>query len=133
MSVVIIDKPKVSVEADILLEIQNQIHEVGQVVLHFLFESGSEDALIRIWQTSYLYDQHSDHVSDLVHAENITYFPIWTICNANNKHYFTLIFSGLPRNCLIFDFKEDCGGKFGAFQLKSILRNKSDVYYLKIE
>lgn len=126
----IIEKPKVSISPDLLQELKEQIHEQGQVVVHCIQKANSP-TLIRIWPTTYLYDHHSAHVSDLVHAENITYFPEWKPVN-QGENYFTLIFSGLPDSCILFDLLEHCDNQAGAFMVKSIVRNNTDVYYVEL-
>ena len=135
MTAKIIKKPKVEITEEWLKKVKVQADDMGQVVLHFVFRSPDDlfgDTLIRIWPTTYLYDNHSPHISDLVHIENITYYPDWHICPAGSNTYFTLIFSGLPKSCTAFDFIEHCSNQAGAFQVKNIQRNDSDVYFLQM-
>ncbi len=126
----IIKKPKVNISPEILQELKAQVHEQGQVVVHCIQEI-NVPTLIRIWPTTYLYDQHSDHRSDLVHAVNISYFPEWKAVGYG-EHSFTLIFSGLPKSCIVFDLIEHCDNESGAFKVMSITRTSSDVYYVRI-
>lgn len=131
MSLSIISEPQI--DAEILNALKNQIDEQGQVVLHFLYNSPVSTLMnIRIWPTSYLYDLHSEHKSDLIHVENIVLYPNWMTCFPGEKIYFTLIFSGLPKSCTQFDFVEECDNEFGNFEARNIVRNESDVYYLEI-
>lgn len=135
MSATVITKPEVDISPELLREIKEKTEEMGQVVLHFLFhtpDNGFGDSLIRIWPTTYLYDLHSAHKSELVHIENITYYPDWYLCPAGSETFFTLIFSGLPKSCTAFDFIEHCTNESGAFQVKNIQRNASDVYFLQL-
>jgi len=135
MCATIIKKPKTKISKKLLREIKTQSEEMGQVVLHFVFQTNDSslgDSLIRIWPTTYLYDLHSAHKSELVHIENITYYPTWFLCPAGTETYFTLIFSGLPKSCTAFDFIEHCTNQAGAFQMKNIQRNNSDVYFLQL-
>lgn len=128
----IISKPTVSIDEAILNELETSIHEAGQVVVHCIHQNMSDfPALIRIWPTTYLFDQHSDHCSDLVLAENISYYPEWTPVGRGHK-YFSLIFSGLPEDCTVFDLIEDCKGGFHPFQVKNIRRNDTDVYFVQV-
>ena len=93
----IIQKPKIEIDPEIIQQIAEQVHEQGQVVVHCILDA-VEDLLIRIWPTTVLYDQHSDHVSDLVHAENISIYPQWQQARVGKNH-FTLIPNSLfPRN-----------------------------------
>jgi len=126
----IIKEPKIEVSPDLLRELESQVHEQGQVVVHCV-QVATEPTLIRIWPTTFLYDQHSAHISELVHAENITYFPHWLPVNIGENH-FTLIFSGLPKSVSVFDLQELCDNQAGAFRVLSIVRNNSDVYYVKV-
>jgi|TARA_B110000444_G_scaffold243290_1_gene261556 hypothetical protein len=124
----------VEISPSILDEIKTQVYEAGQVVIHFVYQN--EDfwigSKIRIWPSSYLYDKGSAHISELVHSENIVQAPMWQEVTFGTKCYFTLIFSGLPRDCSTFDFIEDCGGEGGGFEVLDVARNESDIYYFKI-
>jgi len=126
----IITRPKVDIDADLLADLETMVHEQGQVVVHCIY-IGLGIELIRIWPTTYLYDLHSDHRSELVHHEKISQAPQWTLC-AMGLNHFTLVFSGLPRSCQAFDLIEMCSSEGGAFEVKSIRRNEQDVYYVKI-
>jgi hypothetical protein len=129
----VITKPKVTIDPKILHEIQSKTQEMGQVVLHFLLQNNSaHPSGIRIWPSTYLYDLNSSHVSELVHAENITLYPTWQSIGPFTKTYFSLYFSGLPRSCSAFQFEECCTNQAGAWSVKRIDRNNSDVYFLQI-
>ena len=134
MSLEVITKPKVSIDPDLLASINEQMHEQGQVVLHFLYYTPfySFGSKIRIWPTSYLYDLDGPHRSEMIHHENITLFPEWKDCQPGTINYFSLIFSGLPRTCTKFDFVEECDNEGGAFTLRNIARNNTDVYFISI-
>ena len=102
-------KTDIKIDQKIKNDVKTQVDELGQVVLHFTYKTPSTtnmDSLIRIWPTTYLYDLGSAHKSELVHAENIVYYPFWMICPAGKDVHFTLIFSGLPKSCSAFDFIE---------------------------
>lgn len=127
----IIERPEVAIDADLLAELKAQVHEEGQVIVHCLYLGmGMGFDAIRIWPSTFLLDQQSSHRSDLVHAENISLAPTWTICHFGLNR-FTLVFSGLPRQCEVFDLVEQCEGP-GAFCVKDIQRNEADVYYVQI-
>ena len=127
---VIIKKPKSIVSPELLEQLKTKTHEQGQVVVHCIQKSNSP-TFIRIWPSTYLYDQHSEHRSELVHAENISYYPIWKEIGPG-EYAFTLIFSGLPKSCLVFDLLEHCENQAGAFSVNSITRNDTDVYYVQL-
>jgi len=134
MPTTVVTKPKVDIAEKLLADMQSQVHESGQVVLHILYAvpPGFHSSYIRIWPTSFLIDKGSSHRSELVHAENITYYPDWYECLPGHTCFFTLIFSGLPRTCTAFDFIEECTNQSGAFAVYDIVRNESDVYYLRM-
>jgi hypothetical protein len=102
-------------------------HDFGQVVVHCHCNPKDEDLYIRIWRTTYLFDNGSDYKSQLVHAENITTFPLWTLIPKNNHHTFTLIFAGLPKSCHSFDLIEVIPENDG-FHFFNILRSREDIY-----
>lgn len=126
----LIANPKTEISTELLNKLKEQIHEQGQVVIHCIHKTDFP-SYIRIWPTTFLFDQHSDHISKLVHAENISYFPQWKPI-ASGENHFTLIFTGLTRSCLVFDLLEQCENQDGAFRVNSITRNDSDVYYVEI-
>lgn len=124
-------KPKISKE--ILSELQSQMFEEKQVILHCCYKSQfMMEEKIRIWSSTYLIDRHSDHISKLIHMENITLFPNWTDVPHNKEYWFTLVFEGLPKDCKVFDFIELIPQDGGFFQ-EGITRNGSDVYKLKLD
>jgi len=132
MGPAIITKPGVIIDPKIRESIQSLTHEAGQVVIHCIHENKSLfPALIRIWPTTFLYDKNSSHISELVIAENITYFPEWTEVG-NGQTYFSLVFSGLPKSCTSFDLIEDCKGGLYPFKVLDITRNKTDVYFVQV-
>ena len=134
MEAPVITKHKIDIDPKILADLQTKVDEQGQVVLHFKYETMPffGEVAIRIWQTSYLYALDSTHRSSLVHAENICYYPNWQILEPGTTNYFTLLFSGLPKSCSKFDFLEECKPEGGAFEVRNIIRNDSDVYFFEI-
>lgn len=120
------------IEKELLESLQTKIEEEKQVIVHCCFPASPFlGNLIRIWNTTYLIDQKSGHQSKLIHAENITIYPNWTAVPFMRDFWFTLIFSGLPKDCTSFDFKEVIPEE-GGFFVKSIKRNGSDIYRIKI-
>lgn len=124
-------KPKISQE--ILNKLKAQIVEEKQVILHCCYKSQfMTEEKIRIWSSTYLIDRHSEHISKLIHIENITLFPNWTDVPQNKEYWFTLVFAGLPKDCKVFDFIELIPQDGGFFE-EGIIRNGSDVYKLNID
>jgi len=128
----IILKPEVVIDQKIKDLLKTSTHEAGQVIVHCIHDNKSLfPALIRIWPTTFLYDKNSSHISEMVVAENISYYPEWTEVG-NGQTYFSLIFSGLPKSCANFDLIEDCKGGLYPFKVLDIARNESDVYYVQV-
>jgi hypothetical protein len=88
--------------------------------------------LIRIWKTTFLVDKGSGSRSRLVHAENISFAPVWTEIPDGGTYSFLLIFSGLPKSCQQFDLLEDIP-QSGGFFIPDISRNQTDVYHIDIK
>ena len=126
----VISKPFIAKE--ILESLQTKIEEEKQVIVHCCFPASPFlGNLIRIWNTTHLIDNTSSHKSKLIHTENITIYPNWTVVPFMKDFWFTLVFSGLPKDCKSFDFKEEIPEE-GGFFVKSIKRNPSDIYRIKI-
>lgn len=106
--------------------------EEAQVTVHCSFTSTMSGEQIRIWKTTWLTDRDSTHRSRLLHAENITLYPEWTPVEQGTTLRFTLIFSALPKGCTAFDLIEIIPQP-GAFHIRNIKRNKSDVYRVVID
>lgn len=124
------DKPKIAEE--LLQSLQTRTQEEKQVIVHCCFPgSAAFGNLIRIWQSTFLIDDAIGHRSHLIHAENIAVFPYWTEVPPMKDFWFTLVFSGLPKECKRFDFMEVIPEE-GGFFVQNIRRNESDVYRIKI-
>lgn len=122
-------KPVVDIET---LESNPQLLEDSFVYVHCHFDNPSDDMLIRIWRTTFLIDRASGVRSQLLHAENISYAPQWTIIPRKGDFTFLLIFGGLPKSCAVFDLVEEIAQP-GGFFVKDIRRNETDVYHIDID
>ncbi|QDP84303.1 hypothetical protein FNJ88_01560 [Chryseobacterium sp. SNU WT5] len=123
-------KPKISPE--LLEALQPKIEEEKQVIVHCCFPGTPySDMLIRIWSSTFLVDESLAHKSNLIHHENISLFPYWTEVSPMKDYWFTLVFSGLPRECTSFDLVEEIPQE-GGFQMRNIKRNNTDIYRVKI-
>ena len=112
-------------------ETDYQVEEEKQIIVHCRFDApGNEDALIRIWPTTYLIDRASDYKSDLLFAYNISFYPVWDLIPVNSTKKFTLVFGGLPKSCKVFDLVE-ITNNWDGFTSKGIVRKKEDVYTVK--
>src|SRR5262245_35369040 len=124
-------KIKPAVDVDVLTSVDASTLEDSFVYVHCYFHNQWKDMLIRIWQNTWLIDQASGSRSKLIHAENITYAPTWTLIPDGQTYTFLLIFSGLPKSCQMFDLLEDIP-QAGGFHVKDISRNQTDVYHINL-
>jgi hypothetical protein len=123
---------KILIGVDALASIDPELLEDSYVYVHCSFPISEPGMLIRIWKTSFLRDCHSTGQSELIHAENISYAPQWTMIPDKGTYSFLLIFSALPKSCVLFDLIEDIPQPNG-FLVKNIKRNKTDVYRITLE
>jgi hypothetical protein len=121
------DKPL----ADIETAERTITSEESHVYVHCYFHNAVKDMLIRIWKTTFLIDKYSGYRSKLVHAENISYAPVWTAIPNTALYQFLLIFEALPKGCDVFDLLEDIPQP-GGFFIPGIMRNPRDVYHVDL-
>jgi hypothetical protein len=124
-------KTKPEVDSEVLESIDPNTLEDAYVYVHCHFENTADEMLIRIWRSTFLIDRNSSARSELLHAENISFAPLWSVVPARSKFSFLLIFSGLPKDCTSFDLIEDIPQP-GGFFLSGIKRNARDVYHVNI-
>lgn len=124
-------RAKPEIDTDILSKNQQGSLEDSYVYVHCRCHNAGDDLLVRIWRTTYLIDQTSSDKSELIHAENITLAPQWTIVPRNTTHNFLLVFGSLPSTCKVFDLIEQIPQP-GGFKVRGIRRNESDVYRISI-
>ena len=124
-------KTKPDVDEGVLTSIDPSTLEDSFVYVHCYFNNTSDDMLIRIWRSTYLIDRSSGSRSELIHAENISYAPQWTMIPNKGMFSFLLIFSALPKDCTMFDLLEDIP-QTGGFFIQNIQRNQLDVYHVDI-
>lgn len=123
-------KPKIAPE--ILAQIEEQFEQEKQVIVHCCFQNNyTLGNLVRIWPSTFLEDKFTGYRSKLIFWENIAVFPYWTDIPPVKEYCFTLVFSGLPKECKLFDFVEEVMHGSG-FLVTDIERNESDVYTLKL-
>jgi hypothetical protein len=101
------------------------------VYVHCHFKNEGGEMLIRIWRSTFLIDRNSSARSELLHADNISFAPLWCVVPAHSTYSFLLIFSGLPKDCTSFDLIEDIP-QAGGFFVSGIARNARDVYHVNI-
>lgn len=122
-------KPAIKIEPSFKQRLLNQTEEESQVIVHGSFKGWMWDTSIRIWKSTFLFANESSHRSELLHVDGISLFPTWTFVKAGEAIYFTLIFKGLPKDCLSFDLIEKIPEE-GGFEVRNIQRNKIDVYHV---
>lgn len=123
-------KTKPAIDVEVLSAIDPQTLEDSFVYVHCYYNNPSPDMLIRIWRTTFLVDHTSGARSSLVHAENISFAPMWTMI-PKGRYTFLLVFSALPKSCSQFDLIEEIAQP-GGFHVPDIQRTQSDVYHIDI-
>ena len=106
----------------------HDVEEKGVVIVHCHYSGGGA---VRVWRSTFLIDATGNHRSRLLHVENVSMAPQWTLVNDNSEHIFTLFFEGLPKSCKVFDLHEIIPQP-GGFYLPGIKRNEEDVYRVEI-
>lgn len=124
-------KVKPFIDVDVLTAIESEILEDSYVYVHCYIDNNDKDMLIRIWKTTFLVDMNSGTRAKLVHAENVSFAPMWTMVPDGITYNFLLVFSSLPKSCTHFDLLEEVPTS-GGFHVKDIQRNKKDVYHVDI-
>lgn len=120
------------IDEKILEDLQSKINEEKQVIVHCCFPASPFwGNLIRIWKSTFLIDTVSGSKSALIHNENISLYPYWTEVEPMKDYWFTLVFTGLPKDCTQFNLVEEIPQE-GGFFIQNIKRNATDVYRVKI-
>lgn len=122
---------EVEIEEDVITRLLANTEEAGQVIVHCRIKAAEADTYARIWNSTYLLDNHSDHKSELLYSEGIVRHPFWQLIPMGTTLYFTLVFSALPRTCTSFDFREIIPEP-GGFHVERIPRNSTDVYSIDL-
>jgi hypothetical protein len=121
------EETEVVIKAPVKNELLPEVQLDGQVTVHCSILGSFLSDRIRIWESTYLFPKESGHKSELASVHNITLYPHWTKLQWNERHYFTLVFTGLPRDCKEFDLVEVVSAGI-PFQYRNIQRNETDVY-----
>jgi hypothetical protein len=124
-------KTKPEVDVEVLTSTSPSTLEDSFVYVHCHYQNSGQDMLIRIWSTTFLIDKGTSSRSKLLHAENITFAPVWTQIPNGAPYSFLLIFEGLPKACKQFDLIEEISQP-GGFEVFNISRNETDVYHINI-
>src|SRR5699024_3098710 len=70
----------------------SQAQEESQVIIHCSFTGKVLFSGVRVWKTTFLYPKGSNKKCNLVHCENITMYPQWTVVGQGQTLVYTLIF-----------------------------------------
>jgi hypothetical protein len=124
-------KVKPEVDLETLVSIDPNTLEDSYVYVHCYYDNPYQNMLIRVWRTTYLIDTESASRAKLIHAENISFAPVWTQIPDGITYSFLLIFTGLPKSCRQFDLIEDIP-QAGGFEIRNIARNETDVYHVNL-
>jgi hypothetical protein len=131
-AVTITKLPDTAVAAEVREELLACARETGQVIVHCTFKASEDECGIRIWKSTYLVAHETEHKSVLVELFNISLSPVWTRVEPFDTVQFTLIFSGLPKDCHSFDLVESIPEPL-PFHVRNIKRNNSDVYHIELK
>ena len=131
MSNKITPQPKIEIAKELKEQMRTQVETESQVIVHIKFFTGHTASLLRVWDNVYLQCKDSEIRSKLLFSENIAIYPEMTKIEAYSSLDFTLVFENLPKECSSFDLIEDIPEK-GGFHFKSIQRNDSNVYRLRL-
>jgi hypothetical protein len=116
-----IKKPKFKV--DVIINVE----EERQAVVKISYDRTTH---IRIWNSTFLKDSHSNHVSKLIGVYNVGKYPYWKLVPAHSE--FTLVFEGLPKSCTSFHLVEEIPEPGGMY-FRNIARNTRDIYRIKTQ
>lgn len=122
-------KAKPFVDTDVLFSIRPELLNDSYIYIHGYVQPQTHEMLIRIWPSTFLVGQKAGERAQLIHAENITFAPVWTLVEQKQRYNFLLIFSALPKACRVFDLVEEIPQP-GGFLIPNISRNDTDVYHV---
>lgn len=123
---------KPEIDIDVLSSIDPNTLTDAYIYVHCHYHNEFDEMFIRVWRSTFVVDRASGTRGKLMHAENISYAPVWTYIPGKKTYTFLLIFSSLPKDCKVFDLIEDIP-QAGGFHVSGISRNEKDVYHVTIE
>jgi hypothetical protein len=125
-------KTKVEIDPEVLTEIE----EEAQVVVHCSFYNDPSVYIgeigVRVWKETFIIDEQTGIQNKMVKAFGIVYQPNWYFIKPGETKRFTMIFDALPKTCVSFTLAEIIP-QSGAFVVKGIKRNNSDIYNVKLD
>lgn len=123
--------PETELQQITVPEALTEVKEESQITVHISLQQ-AEDFYIRIWPSTFLIDRQHKTRARLLQQFDISKAPQWTFVPAGRPYRFTLIFERLPTDCVVFDLQEIIPEP-GGFIWTNILRNKQDVYWLRLD
>lgn len=123
---------KIHIDPQILTEIQ----EEAQVIVHCSFFNDPSlyfgEMGVRVWKETFLIDEATGIQVPMIKALGIVYQPDWYFLAPGETKRFTMIFEALPKSCVSFTLAEIIP-QSGAFVVKGIPRNNSDIYHARLD
>lgn len=127
-----IDEVEIKIDPELLIETE----EEGQVIVHCSFYNDPRlyvgDIGVRVWKETFLIDEQSGLMNQMVKAFGIVYQPKWYFIQPGETKKFTMVFEALPKSCKSFTLAEIIP-QSGAFVVKGIRRNATDIYHVKLD
>ncbi|MBC8266347.1 MAG: hypothetical protein H8E84_05215 [Flavobacteriales bacterium] len=120
-------KPKTKVDTKIRNKAKEQSSEKRQVIIHGIIRPMMGASIDLFKDDIFLFPHGYDKKCKLVYSKNIAIYPDKYEIPSLTIHNFTMVFEGLPKDCITFDLIEDIK-ESGGFVEKNISRNFSDVY-----
>jgi hypothetical protein len=125
-------KIKIAIEPEILTKIQ----EEAQIVIHCSLYNDPNlyigEVGVRVWKETFILDEQSGAVNQMVKAFGIVYEPNWYFIKPGETKRFTMVFESLSKTCKSFTLAEIINQP-GPFIVKGIQRNNSDIYSVKLD
>ncbi|PCJ66029.1 MAG: hypothetical protein COA58_08110 [Bacteroidetes bacterium] len=127
-----ITKTKVEIDSEVLTKVE----EEAQVVVHCSFYNDPSMYIgeigVRVWKETFIIDEATGTKNQMVKAFGIVYQPDWYFIKPGENKRFTMIFDALSKSCTSFTLAEIIP-QSGAFVVKGIQRNNSDIYSVKLD
>ncbi len=132
----IVEIPETKVLVDLDEELLAELEEEGQVIVHCSLYNDptiyAGEIGVRVWKETFLIDEQTGVMNQMVRAFGIVYQPDWHYVKSGQTKKFTMIFDALPKHCRTFTLAEIIPQP-GAFIVKGIKRNNSDIYSIKLD
>ena len=119
------------VHPKLVTELLEQVGKAQVVLVHCQCTAIEYEMQVRVWSSTYLIDKGSSVRSRLLHAENISIAPEWTVLPESTTLKFLLVFESLPIGCESFDLFEESPLPCG-FYVTNVRRNRDDIYHVRI-